>query len=93
MHGIYNYIPETIRVSRVDSVAAVLYLPMRATCNVVLPVKYVLYSYISTFRSMCVTYEIQSFGTLTCKMLAAADCTACAAWNSRTVLMVYKYVW
>ena len=26
MHGIYNYIPETNYVSRVDNVAAVLYL-------------------------------------------------------------------
>jgi len=55
MYGIHNYIPETKHISRVHNVAAVLYLrTVCATCNVISPVKYVLYLYISTFLSMCV---------------------------------------
>ena len=53
MQGIYNYIPETQHVSRVYRVAAVLNLQYVLTCNVISPVKYVLYFYISTFHSMC----------------------------------------
>jgi hypothetical protein len=50
MQGIYMYILETNHVSRVHSVAAVLYL-VCATCNVTSAVKYVFSFYISTFRS------------------------------------------
>jgi len=60
MQSIYNYITETNHVSTVYTVAAVLYLQsvlhvmlftVCATCNVISPVKYVLYLYISTFCS------------------------------------------
>jgi hypothetical protein len=47
MHGIYNYIPATNQCCNC-SVFTVC-----ATCNVISPVKYVLYFYISTSRSMC----------------------------------------
>jgi uncharacterized membrane protein YesL len=55
VQGIYNYIRETNHVSRAYSVAAVLYLQfvLHVPCNVISPVKYVLYLYISTLRSMC----------------------------------------
>ena len=52
MQGIYNYIPETNHVCKVYSVAIVLYLQF--VLHVMFsPVKYVLFFYISTFRSMC----------------------------------------
>ena len=51
MQAIYNYIPETNHVSLVYSVAAVLYLKC-ATCNVISPMKYGLYFYISTIRGI-----------------------------------------
>ena len=35
MQGIYNYIPETNHVSRVYSVAEILYLQFIAKCNVI----------------------------------------------------------
>jgi len=60
MQGIYSYIPETNHVSRVYNVAAVLYLQC-ATCNVILPVKCVLYFYISTFRTMCAVPNMAAF--------------------------------
>ena len=44
--------PETNRASRVYNVAAVLYLQC-AMCNVISSLQYVVYFYISTFRSMC----------------------------------------
>jgi hypothetical protein len=47
MQGIYNDIPETKHVSKVHSIAAVLL--STDTCNVILPVKYVLYFYIRTY--------------------------------------------
>jgi hypothetical protein len=52
MEGIYNYIPETNHVSRVQSVACGAVVTIFAACNVISSVKYVLYFYISTFRSM-----------------------------------------
>ena len=58
LHGIYNYIPETNHVSRVYYVAAVPLFTICATCNVISPVKYVLYFYISTFRSTCAVANI-----------------------------------
>jgi hypothetical protein len=48
MQDIYNYIPETNHVPRVYSVAVVLYLQW----NGISSMKYILYSHISTFRSM-----------------------------------------
>jgi len=54
MQGICSYIPETNHISRVYSVAAILYLSLcYMYVYVISPVKYVLYFYISTFRSMC----------------------------------------
>jgi len=47
MHGIYNYIPETNHVSRVHSVAAVLYIQSMLHVMLFRPVKYVLYFCIS----------------------------------------------
>ena len=61
MQGIYNYINETNRVSRVYSVAAVLYLQFVLHVTSLRPVKYVLYFYISTFRSMCAVPNITVF--------------------------------
>ena len=56
MQGIYNYIPETNHVSSVYGVAAVLYL--QSVLHVISPVKYVLYSDISTFHSMCAVHNV-----------------------------------
>jgi disulfide bond formation protein DsbB len=53
MHGIYNYIPETNHVTEVHGVASCSIFTLCATCNVISPVKYVLYLYISTSRSLC----------------------------------------
>jgi len=53
MHGIYNYLPEINHVSRVYSVAAVLYLQFMVHVMLFRPVKYVLYFYSSTSRSLC----------------------------------------
>jgi len=60
MQGIYNHIPETHHVSRVCSVATVLYLQF-VTCNVISPVKYILYFYTSTSRSMCTVHNMAVF--------------------------------
>ena len=59
MYGIYNYIPETNRVSRLYTVAAVLYLQsvLHIEYNVISPLKYVLYFYISASRSVCVCVQ------------------------------------
>jgi hypothetical protein len=52
MQSIYNYIPETNRVARVYSFAAILYLQFML--HVMLcPMLNVLCFYISIFRSMC----------------------------------------
>ena len=53
MQGIYNYTPEANHVSRVYIVADFPYLQNFATCNIISPVKYVLYFYISNFRTKC----------------------------------------
>jgi hypothetical protein len=53
MHGIYNYIPETQHVTTVFTVCA--------TRNVISPVKYVLYFYISTSCSMCAVHNMAVF--------------------------------
>ena len=50
MRVIYNYIPETNRVSRTYSVASVLYLQFMLHVMLFRPVKYVLHFYSSTFR-------------------------------------------
>jgi hypothetical protein len=52
MQGIYNYTPETNRVSRVYSVAAVLWLQYMVPV-MLFPVLNVLYFYISTLHSVC----------------------------------------
>jgi len=52
MKDIYNYIPETNHVSRVFSVAIILYLPFISHV-ILFHLFNVLYIYISTFRSMC----------------------------------------
>jgi hypothetical protein len=51
LQGIYNYIPESNPVSRVYSVAAVLFLQFLLHYNVISLVKCVLYFYINIFRS------------------------------------------
>ena len=53
MQGIYNYLPETNHVSTVYKRCSCSEFTVCATCNVISPVKYVLYFYISTFRSVC----------------------------------------
>jgi hypothetical protein len=57
MHGIYNYIHETNRVSRVCSVAAVLYLQFALHVMLFRPWNRFLYFYISTSRSMCAVHS------------------------------------
>jgi len=47
MHRIYSYMPETNHVSKVNSVAAAF--TICAACNVISPVKCVLYFYINTY--------------------------------------------
>ena len=60
MRGIYGYIPETNHVSRVYSVAAILWL--RFLVHVMLcPMLNVLYVHISTFRSMCAVLNMSFF--------------------------------
>jgi hypothetical protein len=53
MQCMYNCIPEILHVSRVHSVAAVLYLQFALHAMLYLPVKCVLYIYTSIPRSMC----------------------------------------
>jgi len=52
MQGIYTYIPETNYVPREYSVAAILLLLFMVLISLV-SVWNLLYSFISTFRSMC----------------------------------------
>jgi len=52
MQSIHNCIPETIHVSKVYNVAAVLYLQFMVHI-ILLPILNVLYFYSSTSRSMC----------------------------------------
>jgi len=60
MQGIYNCIPKTNHVSRVYSVAAVLYV-VCAACNVISHMKYVLCLYISTSPSLCAVPNMTFF--------------------------------
>jgi len=60
MQGIYNYIPETNYVRKEYSVAAILLLLFMVFISLV-PVLNLLYSYISTFRSMCVMPSVAVF--------------------------------
>jgi len=63
MKDIYNYIPETKNVSRVFSVAIILYLQF--IFHVILFRLFdALYIYISTFRSMCAVHSILRTGRL-----------------------------
>jgi len=66
MQCIYNYIPETNHVFRVYSVAAAPYLQFIIYIyiyihTVILPLKYVLYFYISTFCNMCAVPNMAVF--------------------------------
>jgi hypothetical protein len=61
MQGIYNYIPETNRVYRVYTVAAVLCLQFALHIMLFSPMQYVLSFYISTFRSMCAVHNMAAF--------------------------------
>ena len=59
MQGIYSYIPEKKKhVCGVYGVAAILYLQLCSTCNVISPVKYALYYYNSTFRGVCAVFNM-----------------------------------
>jgi hypothetical protein len=60
MQGIYNYIPETNHVSRVCSVAAVLYLQF-VLHVMLLRMFNVMYFYISTSCSMCTVTNVAVF--------------------------------
>jgi len=60
MQGIYKYIPETNHVSRVQCCICSVFT-ICATCNVISPMKYVLYFYISTSRSMCAVLDMAVF--------------------------------
>ena len=62
MHGIYNYIPETNRVSNAHSVAAVLYLQFLLHVMLFrLRNAYVLYLYIITVCSICAAHNTAVF--------------------------------
>jgi len=54
VHGIYNDVPKT---------ASLRYImfTVYATCNVISPLKYVLYLHISTFHSMCAVPNVAVF--------------------------------
>ena len=54
MRGIHNYIPETCRCN---------VFTICATYNVMSLVKYIMYFYISTSRSMCAVPNIADFGS------------------------------
>ena len=60
MEGIYTYIPETNYVPREYSVAAILLLLFMVLISLV-SVLNLLYSYISTFRSMCAVANMVVF--------------------------------
>ena len=60
MQGIYTYIPETNYVPREYSVAGILLLLFKVLISLV-PVLNLLYSYISTFRSMCAVPNMAVF--------------------------------
>ena len=60
MQGIYNYIPETNHATRVQSVAAILYLQFMVHV-LSLPMFNFLSFYISTFRSMCAVPSTAGF--------------------------------
>jgi len=60
MQGIYNYIPETNCVPREYSVASILLLLFMVLISLV-SVLNLLYSYISTFRSMCAVPNVAVF--------------------------------
>ena len=60
IQGIYNFTPEINDVSRVHSVAEVLYLQFVLHVVLFRPVKCVL-RYISAFRSLCVQYPVRLF--------------------------------
>jgi len=60
MQGIYTYIPETNYVPRECSVAAILLLLFMVLISLV-SVLYLLYFYISTFRSMCAVPNMAVF--------------------------------
>jgi len=60
MQGIYNYIPKTNYVPREYSVAAILLLLFMVFISLV-PVLNILYSYISTFQSMCAMPSVVVF--------------------------------
>ena len=60
MQGIYTYIPETNYVRREYSVAAILLLLFMVLTSLV-SVLNLLYSYISTFRSMCAVPNMAVF--------------------------------
>ena len=60
MHGMYNYIPETNHVPTLYSIEAVLYL-QSVLSVIILPMKYVLYLYISTSCNMCAVPSMAVF--------------------------------
>jgi len=62
MQGIYTYIPETNYVPREYTVAAILLLLYMVLISLV-SVLYLLYFYISTFRSMCAVPNMAVFCT------------------------------
>jgi hypothetical protein len=61
MQCIYNYVPETNRVSRVFNFANSSVFTVCVTRNVISPVKYVLYFYISTSSSLCAVHNMAGF--------------------------------
>jgi len=62
MQCIYNYMPEINQISRVQCCSCSVFI-ICATCNVISPVKYVSYFYISTFPSMCAVPNMAIFCT------------------------------
>jgi ABC-type amino acid transport system permease subunit len=57
MQGIYNAISDTNHVFCGIQCYSCSVFTVCATCNVISPVKYVLYFYISIFRSVCVCVQ------------------------------------
>ena len=92
MRGIYNYIHETSYVSRVHSVAAVLYLQSVLHVMLLRPWNtYVLYFYFTTSRSLCAVPYMVAFLQFLNFVLSqhVAQVLSERFWNGSSRLYIY----
>jgi len=92
MQGIYNYMPETDHVSKEYIVAPLFTICV--TCNVISPVQYVLYFFISTYYYYCYNCPF----SLLHSSLAASQKNTCLADEALlnycpvTIFLTIRYV-